>query len=427
MSLQRCSVRDLMHDAMTERKITPEGFLVAPAKLSRAGNVQAYSAGELGLTDKGVARDKVVRLYRPRDEVAHPDALKSFDNQTVTMGHPPDGVSSMNWKGVACGDCRGIGMDGEYMTGVLTVRDASAVKDVVDGTGQMSCGYDFDLEMTPGMSPNGQAYDGIMRNIRGNHHAIVDAGRAGPGCRIADRQPNDKETPMATVRMMIDSLNVEIADDQSASIVKRALDASAAALKTAQDAATAATARATDAEAKLAAEVKSKADLIVAHDAKVKELTGKILTQDQVDAAVSERAGLLVDALVLVPEFKIEGKTNQAARVEVVTAAIADEALKPTVDAMLAASGEKDPTKASDAALKMVVAALVPLKKSAADTSTGDDADTQARDAALAGGSRDGKAKPAKLVGRDLMMAVDLLRSRGQREEGDKLLREAGQ
>ncbi len=425
MSLQRCSVRDLMQDALSERKITPEGFLVAPAKLSRAGNVQAYSAGELGLTDKGMARDKIVRLYRPRDEVAHPDALKSFDNQTVTMGHPPDGVNAANWKGVACGDCRGVGMDGDYMTGVLTIRDADAVRDVIDGTRQMSCGYDFDLDMTPGMTPDGQAHDGIMRNLRGNHHAIVDAARGGPGCRVADRQPN-KETQMATVRMMIDSLNVELADDQSASIVKRALDTSAAALKTSQDAATAATTRATDAETKLAAAEKAKADLIVAHDAKVKELTGKILTQDQLDAIGAERASLIADALVLVPEFKIDGKTNQAARLELVTAAGADEALKPTVEAMLSASGEKDPAKASDSALRMVVAALVPMKKTGA-TSAGDDDGTRARDAALAGGDSSGTAKPAKLVGRALMMAVDMLRSSGQREAGDKMLREANQ
>jgi hypothetical protein len=40
------------------------------------------------------------------------------------------------------------------------------------------------LEDTAGISPDGEAYDAIQRNIVANHIAIVDRGRAGAGARV---------------------------------------------------------------------------------------------------------------------------------------------------------------------------------------------------------------------------------------------------
>lgn len=50
---------------------------------------------------------------------------------------------------------------------------------------EISCGYLYDADMTPGVF-NGEKYDGVMRNIRGNHVAIVEEGRAGPDVLVAD-------------------------------------------------------------------------------------------------------------------------------------------------------------------------------------------------------------------------------------------------
>jgi hypothetical protein len=35
-----------------------------------------------------------------------------------------------------------------------------------------------------GKRPDGSHYDAVMRNIRGNHIALVDTGRAGSECRL---------------------------------------------------------------------------------------------------------------------------------------------------------------------------------------------------------------------------------------------------
>jgi uncharacterized protein len=44
--------------------------------------------------------------------------------------------------------------------------------------------------MKPGVSPDGERYDGKMVDIVFNHVALVDAGRIGPDSIIADRSPD---------------------------------------------------------------------------------------------------------------------------------------------------------------------------------------------------------------------------------------------
>ncbi len=53
---------------------------------------------------------------------------------------------------------------------------------------EWSCGYYYTADMTPGKF-NGLRYDGIMRNIVGNHVALVDQGRAGPDVVVGDKLP----------------------------------------------------------------------------------------------------------------------------------------------------------------------------------------------------------------------------------------------
>jgi hypothetical protein len=175
----RIQATDLV--AITSRKLTDAGFLVAPATLARVG-VQEYKARELGL-DGG---DKIVRLYRPPTEVFATAAVGSFDGAPVTLEHPAGNVDATNWRHVAVGDVRDVKVDGKHVTGTLVVRDRAAIDEIIAGKSQLSCGYSFDLDLTPGTTTDGQAYDGVQKAIAGNHVAIVDSARCGPSCRVAD-------------------------------------------------------------------------------------------------------------------------------------------------------------------------------------------------------------------------------------------------
>jgi uncharacterized protein len=66
----------------------------------------------------------------------------------------------------------------------MMVTDAGLVKKILDGDAdECSCGYT--CEILPGGGEwNGQPYDTEQTKIRGNHVAIVPAGRAGPAARV---------------------------------------------------------------------------------------------------------------------------------------------------------------------------------------------------------------------------------------------------
>ena len=51
---------------------------------------------------------------------------------------------------------------------------------------ELSCGYHYKPDMSPGTSPEGEKYDGRMTQIVANHIALVEAGRAGPDVMVAD-------------------------------------------------------------------------------------------------------------------------------------------------------------------------------------------------------------------------------------------------
>lgn len=121
------------------------------------------------------------REYRPPEEVFHKDALESFSMAPLTNEHPPEMVTSANAKQYAVGWLgENVRQDGEKVAASLMVADEDAIKEVEAGKRQTSCGYHCDIDETPGVSPKGERYDVVQRNIRGNHVAFVKAGRAGP-------------------------------------------------------------------------------------------------------------------------------------------------------------------------------------------------------------------------------------------------------
>ena len=78
-----------------------------------------------------------------------------------------------------------------YLTNSIVVwaePDIEAIEE--DLKKELSCSYRYDPDMTPG-TYEGQSYDGVMRNIRGNHVAVVREGRAGPDVVIGDSKPED--------------------------------------------------------------------------------------------------------------------------------------------------------------------------------------------------------------------------------------------
>ena len=403
MAFRRCSARDLV--SMTSREITREGYLKAPAAIGRTG-VQEYRARELGLDADGVPADKVIRLHRPSEEVFAPETLASFDGQPITDDHPPEDVTSETWDRYAVGDTRGVSAQGDKLAATVIVRDKACVAKVIDGKSQLSCGYSFDLDMTAGKTASGEDYDGVQRAIRGNHVAIVDYARGGPGCRIADSN-NNRTTgdSMATKVIVIDGVSLEM-DPTQASLVEKIVGDAKRIAKEAADGLVAAQGKLTAAETALAEEKAKGIKLVADHAKETADLKAQIPTAAQIEALAAERSKVVTDALVLVPGFDAKGKTVPAIRAEVLTSVIAADGAGKAI--ALAVLGGAEPTKAVEgvarAAFDAVVAAHGPVS---ADDASAVDAATSRALAGDGDAATRARAVPAndEPTGRDAMMA----------------------
>lgn len=173
-------VRDKAEISDTRR--TGEGYVTARAKAVRSG-VQEYRAYELGdaAIAAGFSRDAIVRVMRPESEVFSTDSAGTFSHVPVTVGHPAEMVDASNWRKYAVGEVGSkVLRDGEFLALDLILKDATAIAAYDGGIKELSAGYMAEIEFVD----NANGYDAVMRNIRINHLALVDKGRANVG--IAD-------------------------------------------------------------------------------------------------------------------------------------------------------------------------------------------------------------------------------------------------
>lgn len=170
---------------------TPEGYLVCvDSILSRTGK-QTYSRDELfkdGRTDE-------VEVERSAEEVFSEKTLASFENKPLTIEHPEEDVTPANHNKYSVGFIRDVkrGKDGseDVMLGTIVVTDAEAIELIETGKlKELSCGYDCDIED----EDNPQ-----QRNIRGNHVALCEHGRAGIA-RIVDSKCKDDQRLPAKIK-----------------------------------------------------------------------------------------------------------------------------------------------------------------------------------------------------------------------------------
>ena len=149
---------------ITGTETTEEGFLRVWCRAARTGT-QLYRRAD----------GTQVREYRPEEEVSDPDCLSSFGMKPATYGHPPVLLDSANTKTYQVGYS---GSQVRYSDGFVEVALVVTDKDTIekvkrkDAT-EVSAGYKVEFDPTPGVAPNGESYDGVQRNIRTNHIAIV--------------------------------------------------------------------------------------------------------------------------------------------------------------------------------------------------------------------------------------------------------------
>ena len=216
---------------ITGSETTEEGYLRVWARAARTGT-QLYRRAD----------GTQVREYRPPEEVSNPDALTTFGMKPATWNHPPILLDSANTQQYQIGYS---GSQVKYNNGfvevAVVITDATSIEKIKrkEAT-EVSAGYKVDFDPTPGITPEGESYDGVQRNIRVNHIAIVPRGRAGPEVRLLlDRmdsadavswdeseavlQPHSTASPvMATVKL--DGLEIDLPAEAATAVQSFARD-----------------------------------------------------------------------------------------------------------------------------------------------------------------------------------------------------------
>lgn len=160
---------------------TGEGFLICRnVPIARTGE-QEYLGREIGLS--GEDGNRLITVRRPPEEVFSNAAMASFEGKPATNDHPPDLIgpydAAVYEKGHAQNVRRGSGEWEDYILADLHIHDRELIDAIQRGKREISCGYECEYV------PN---EDGTytQKNIRGNHVAVVERGRAGKRAAILD-------------------------------------------------------------------------------------------------------------------------------------------------------------------------------------------------------------------------------------------------
>lgn len=218
----------VMESARTRDK---NGFLQVKTSNLTRDHVAPYYGREIpGWEERQLDPDRIYYGWRNPDELKA--ALSTFNGVPLLIEHKFDSAEHPN-KELRVGT---VGTSAKweppYITNALSVWDEKAISAIEDGTlRDLSCGYRYKPDFTPGETPDGLAYDFVMRDLACNHVALVHEGRA-PYCYVSDEKPRgitmSEETKVdgacddftEFARKTIDESGVELTPEQKDALVR---------------------------------------------------------------------------------------------------------------------------------------------------------------------------------------------------------------
>jgi len=296
-------------------KETPEGYLEGFAIATRVG-VFSYQRAD----------GSIQKEYRPAEEVFNEDSMNSFKMVPITDNHPSVMVTAENAKELSVGftgqEIKRI--DGKFMAPYVKITEKKAVDAAKQGLKKgLSWGYKVNLVKQDGVF-NGERYDYVQTNIRGNHLAIVNQGRAGDQARLRlDAEDaicvfnNNFKENLNMKKIRLDGKEFEVSeevasrldsletDNSSLKDTNRGLTAKADALEGERD----------------GLKVKLEAELKKDHSAEIAEkVKGRIaliskaaefLKKDEDISGLSDRDVQIKAITAIQPESKFDGKSDE--------------------------------------------------------------------------------------------------------------------
>jgi hypothetical protein len=156
---------------------TPEGYLVCKSVPFARTGIQHYMGEEMGQPELS---GQVVSVYRLEEDVFADAALRSFEGKPITNDHPAQALVTIdNYASYSKGHIQNVRREGNFVIGDMVIKDAQLIEAIKSGRKrQVSAGY------VPDWIPYKDGFKQV--NIRGNHVAVVERGRAGAKVCIKD-------------------------------------------------------------------------------------------------------------------------------------------------------------------------------------------------------------------------------------------------
>ena len=152
--------------------------------------------------------NKIYQVLRPESELFAAEALASFNELPITIGHAllgprEEGFTPAEEKGVDGTTGTTAERKGDKIVNDIKLFSERIKDEVNHGKKELSAGYFCDFVPERG-TWNGRHYDFVQKNIRGNHIALVDKGRSGHDVRVMDSAEG-----VATRQFVCDAMDIE--------------------------------------------------------------------------------------------------------------------------------------------------------------------------------------------------------------------------
>ena len=190
--------RSIAFDSVSVRSVDANGFLhVERSPLTRV-QVAPYLGREIsGWQAQGLDPERMYHAYRPPEELSSVETIKSINGIPIHLEHHDDAGEPEDKKTRVGTTGTDGAFNAPFLMNSLHIFDQDAINRINDGSmKELSLAYTYIPEFKSGVTDDGEKYDFIQRQIRANHLALVENGRAGPSVKVSD---SGKEINMADI------------------------------------------------------------------------------------------------------------------------------------------------------------------------------------------------------------------------------------
>lgn len=180
LAFDRASVRTYSKDGVLHVSVSP---------ISKA-MVCPYYGREIPDSEAlGLEPNKIYYLYRDPEELKK--AAATFNNLPLLNKHIPISAHDLPKENIVGTTGSEASFEAPYLNNSLAVWEADAIAGIdSEEQSELSSSYHYRADMTPGEA-DGVKFDGVMRDLKGNHVALVPEGRAGADVVVGDELPEE--------------------------------------------------------------------------------------------------------------------------------------------------------------------------------------------------------------------------------------------